>query len=436
MTNIFKPSFPFVPKKIPIYYGYIIVLMSIFAAIVTAPGQTVGVSVYIDYFIKSFHLSRAELSMAYMLGTIGSAMIIGRVGVWIDKWGSRSIAFFTAILLGTTLVFFSQLDKFAFEKKYHIIILLLVMIGFFSLRFLAQGVLFLISRTMLLKWFVNLRGRMSAIVGIFTTLAMSASPPLFNWLINIYGWRVSYLIMASIIGIICALIFWLLFRNTPEECGLKPDGIKRKNIAEDSEAECYQWTLSEAKATYAFWVFNLSLAMYSLLFTAFTFHVTSIFTQVGLSRHAAVTVFFPAACISLAIKLISGWLCDMEPWKSKLRYQLVIYLLALSVLCLGILLLKNNVLGRDLIIVSIGIATGLFVTLSAVCWPLFYGRKFLGGISGATTAYRIFFSAIGPYFFAVSVKLTGAYTTAVLICLVTVIILLCFALKADTPKRG
>ena len=212
MKNIFKPSFPFLPKKIPIYYGYIIILMAIFAAIVTAPGQTVGVSVYIDYFIKSFHLSRTEISMAYMLGTISSAMIIGRAGIWIDKWGSRIIGFFTAILLGATLVFLSQLDKFAFEKKYHVVILLLVIIGFFALRFLAQGVLSLVSRTMLLKWFVNLRGRMSAIVGIFTTLAMSASPPLFNWLISIYGWRVSYLIMGTIIGIICAVIFWLLFR--------------------------------------------------------------------------------------------------------------------------------------------------------------------------------------------------------------------------------
>jgi MFS family permease len=195
MTNIFRPSFPFLPKKIPIYYGYIIVLMSILAAIVTAPGQTVGVSVYIDYFIKSFHLSRAELSVAYMSGTIGSAMIIGRAGIWIDKWGSRIIAFFTAILLGATLIFFSQLNKFAFEKKYHIIVLLLVIVGFFALRFLAQGVLFLISRTMLLKWFVNLRGRMSAIVGIFTTLAMSASPPLFNWLIAIYFFGYYFVIL-------------------------------------------------------------------------------------------------------------------------------------------------------------------------------------------------------------------------------------------------
>jgi len=421
-------------RKLPIYYGYIIVLMSILAAVVTAPGQTVGVSVYIDYFIKSFHLSRTELSIAYMLGTIGSAMIIARVGVLIDKWGSRIIGFCTAILLGMTLIFFSQLDKFTFEKKYHIVIFLFVMVGFFALRFLAQGALSLVSRTMLLKWFVKLRGRMAAIVGVFTTLAMSASPPFFNWLISIYGWRTSYLIMGAIIGIICALIFWLLFRNTPEECGLKPDGVKQ-NIAEDTEAEGYQWSLSEARATYSFWVFNFCLSMYSFLFTAFTFHVTSIFGAVGLSRHAALTIFFPAACISVVIKLISGWLCDIEPWKSKLKYQLIMYLLSLFLLCIGILVLKNNILGRDLIIVGMGIATGLFVTLSAVCWPLFYGRKFLGTISGVNTAYRIFFSAIGPAFFAISVTLTGAYTSAVLFCLVAIIMLLCFALKADTPKK-
>ena len=34
--------------------------MSIFAAVVTAPGQTVGVSVYIDYFIESWEIYGQE----------------------------------------------------------------------------------------------------------------------------------------------------------------------------------------------------------------------------------------------------------------------------------------------------------------------------------------------------------------------------------------
>ena len=429
--KFFAPSVPFTPRKMPIYYGYIIVLAAIFAAIVTAPGQTIGVSVYTDYFIKYLHLSRTQLSLAYMIGTIGSATIIGREGVLIDKLGARFIGFWTIVFLGITLIFLSQLDKFAFLLP-KIIVFLCMVLGFFALRFLAQGVLSLVSRTMLLKWFVNLRGRMTSIVGVFTTLSMSASPPVFNWLIVKCGWQVSYLIMGLIIAIACGLFFWLLARSTPEECGLITDGFEHKKTKKETEIKEQNWTVQEAKATYSFWIFNLSFAIYSLLTTAFTFHITSIFAAAGLSRHVAVTIFLPIAVIAIVVKLISGWLCDIEPWRSKLKYQLVILLLALGLLCIGIFVLKS-VWGRDLVIISNGIATGFFVTLSAVSWPQFYGRKNLGAISGVNTAYRIFFSAIGPLFFALSVKLTGTYMSAIFLCFIVVMALSCLAVKADAP---
>lgn len=426
--NFFNPIFPFSPKKSPIYYGYIIVLMAVIAAVITAPGQTMGFSVYIDYFIKAFHLSRVQLSAAYMIGTIGSSLIIRRAGALIDKYGSRLIGFYAAVLLGATLIVFSKVDIFTYPG-FSLVVFLLTTLCFFGIRFLAQGVLSLVSRTMLMQWFMNLRGRMASITGVFTTLAMAAAPVVFNWLIMKFGWRNSYLIMGLVIGLFCAIIFWLFARSNPEECGLKPDG-KQRSVADTDERIIAErnYTLSEAKATYRFWIFNLSLAMYSFLLTAFAFHVTSIFSLAGLSRHLALTVFFPSACISLAVKLISGWLCDVPVLKSKLNYQLALYLFAMLLFCLGILLLRT-IWGRDLIIVGTGIATGLFVTVSAVCWPQFFGRKHLGSISGLNNAYRIFFSAIGPLFFAVSVKFTGGYATATSICLVFVILFMILALR-------
>jgi len=365
-----------------------------------------------------------------MLGTFGSAMIIGRVGVLIDKRGSRIVGCWATILLGITLVFFSQLDKFSLHN--HIVMFLLAMVGFFALRFLAQGVLSLVSRTMVLKWFVRLRGRITSIVGVFTTLAMSASPVLFNWLISIGGWRHSYLIIGGIIGTVATIMLWLLARNTPEECGLTTDGSAHKIIMGNNVVEERNWTLKEAKRTYTFWIFNLSMAMFSFLSTAFTFHITSIFSQAGLSRHVALTIFFPAACIAVVTKLISGWLCDIEPWRSKLKYQLIIMLAALVLFCIGTLILKS-IIGRDLIIAAMGISTGLFVTLSAVCWPQFYGREYLGAIMGINTSYIILFSAIGPLLFAASVQLTHVYTSAILFCLVVIMTLLLLTIKADAP---
>ena len=95
----------------------------------------------------------------------------------------------------------------------------------------------------------------------------------------------------------------------------------------------------------------------------------------------------------------------------------------------------GHILGRDLIIVGGGISTGLFVTLSAVCWPQYFGRKYLGSIMGTNVAYRIFFSAMGPVLFALSVRLTHSYAAAIWPYIAICVVLLVLTLKADQPQR-
>ena len=46
----------------PIYYGWVILIGGTLGSVMTSPGQTYAVSVFIDYFIEDLGLSRSLIS--------------------------------------------------------------------------------------------------------------------------------------------------------------------------------------------------------------------------------------------------------------------------------------------------------------------------------------------------------------------------------------
>ena len=73
----------------PFYYGWVIWLLSTAGILVSIPGQTMGMAVFTDHFIDALGLSRTELSLAYLVGTVGSSLFLTRAGRWYDWLGGR-----------------------------------------------------------------------------------------------------------------------------------------------------------------------------------------------------------------------------------------------------------------------------------------------------------------------------------------------------------
>ncbi len=435
---LFDPKFPFLPKG-KIYYGYVIIICAILAVIVSAPGQTIGVSVFIDYFIHALAITRTQLSMAYMIGTFTSAVLMAYAGRFIDDKGSRSVIFWTSIGLGFTLIGLSRMEWLSTHwitqsRHWHVIFLLSVLsIGFFFLRFLGQGLLSVLSRILILKWFVAGRGRVSGIVGIFATLAMSASPPLFNKMIQLMGWQQTYITLGAIIGTFFACFFWLFVRDTPESCHLSVDGPLFSGDGNNTAAVVRDWTLQEAKKTPTFWIFAIALSFYPFAMTAINFNIISIFQSAGWSRHAAISIFVPSAVVSIIVKLVSGYLCDHPLWRDRLKVQLAIYMGAVLTLCTGVLLLPVLHAAYYGLIGSMGIATGLYITLSSVCWGSFFGRLHVGSISSSAMSYAVFASALGPVFYSLLRDWLGGYRLPLLISLIIAALLFILSFWGDKP---
>ena len=60
---------------------------AVLASALTGPGQTIGVSVFIDHFVDDLSLSRPQVSTAYLIGTLTGSIFLPAVGRFIDRNG-------------------------------------------------------------------------------------------------------------------------------------------------------------------------------------------------------------------------------------------------------------------------------------------------------------------------------------------------------------
>ena len=426
-------NLPFKPSKWPFFYGWFIIFAAMVGTVASVPGQTFGVSAFTEHIIDALDINRTLLSAAYLFGTIGSAFLLTWGGKLYDKVGARLTALAAASGLGLILLYLSGIDTVSAklgavfgEDIKPWTTFAAITFGFLLLRFCGQGMLTMTSRNMLMKWFDHRRGLANGIMGSVVALTFSGTPFVFDAAISSFGWQASWMLMGIIVlGIICTFII-IFFRDNPEACDLLPDNGKGAKPGDPKHDPDQDYTLPQARKTPAFWVYNLSVAIHALYFTAFTFHIVSIFEQVGIGKTKAFAIFIPASAIAVVARITSGWISDHIP----LRLILFTFMTGVAISMGGVMLLATPV-GYYMIILGNGIAGAVFGLLSTITWPRLFGRTHLGAISGFHMSWVVAFSALGPFLFGLSLKYLDSYLTAIAACLGVLFILFLRALKLE-----
>ncbi len=411
-NHIISGNFPFPVKRSPVYYGWIIIVGGALGVIFSIPGQTMGVSVYTDHLILNLHLSRIQISTAYMIGTLLSSLVITKAGLFYDKFGARIAAAGAAFFLGLCIIFLSySVNITAFIHKLtslpvNGIAFALMILGFLGIRFFGQGVLTLVSRGMVMRWFEVHRGFAAAIMGIFTSFGFSYAPRILQALIDFSGWEKSWTLIGLFLIVLVLPFIIIIFRDSPEDCGMEiEEGVHIKTGSRPRTDEIKKdYTLDEAKKDPQLWFYLALLFYWALYNTAFTFHLTSIFTSLGKNTEEAVAIFLPISIIAVAARFFGSWLSDIVRIKH-IFYSMVIgtFIAALSIT------LPYNGLSKVLLITGMGISAGLFGIITSVTWPKLYGRKHLGAISGLGMSFMVAGSALGPWIFSLMENIWGHY---------------------------
>lgn len=429
-----RPDWPFDPRRVPFFYGWVVVVVATLGVLCSAPGQTIGVAVFTDDLMAVTGLSRVQISLTYLVGTMGGALFLPGAGRIYDRLGARTMTVVTAIAFGSTLLLLSQLDRaiaalhfLLSEEFFAIPVAFTVMAGsFFALRFLGQGVLTICSRNMMVKWFDARRGLANGVMGIMSSFGFSAAPVFFDVLIEEWGWKGAWQILGVSIIIGLAALAVVFYRDNPEECGMKPDGRQISNPSR-RRATGSDHTAAQVRATLAFWLIMLPMMVSSIYGTALPFHLVSIFAEAGLGRDSAISVFLPAAGIAVVSNFIGGWLSD----RTTLRWHLALFLVGIIVSNIGVLHLHLP-WGRYGIIVGSGLMGGMMRLLSTLAWPRYFGRRHLGAVNGFSMALGVSASAVGPSLFGLSLESLGSYHPA---CWTTIVLSMVFLILSPWARE-
>ncbi|MDG2061039.1 MAG: MFS transporter [SAR86 cluster bacterium] len=426
-----SPVWPFRPSKIPFFYGWVIWIISTLGILFSIPGQTMGLAVFTESFIDVLGLTRTQLSLAYLAGTLGSALFLAKAGKWYDQLGGRVMISAASIALSLMILYISFIDIIRLTLGGpSFISFLLILIGYFGVRFFGQGILTSCSRNVLLLWFVKRRGLVSGARSVFVSLGFSLAPLLLASLIATYGWRESLWILSLLGGVGFSFLALIFIRDNPESCGLRADGSDSKSD-EEFQLETPSQTLEQAKLNPIFWIYSLSLSMHAMFGTAIVFHIVAIFSEAGKTSSEAFSYFIPAAIFSTIANLCASWIAD----KISLKPILIIMLITFCFGSWGLINLELS-WGFWLLAFGFGVGGGLWGVISNLAFIRFFGPRHLGEISGFSTSLTVFASAIGPAAFSLGYDYFGTYTMSAKICLVFLIFLLGAALLLNQKEDG
>jgi len=415
------PSTKTKPKR-AVFHGWRILGFATLTAALTGPGQTLGVSVFIDHFIEDLALTRSEVSIAYLIGTMLGALTLPTVGRWIDRVGVRNAITIIGVAFSVALVAMSGVGGF-----------ITLAAGFTFIRLLGQGALSIASTVAVTHWFERRRG---FALGLYTTgasLLIGFTPVLLNQAIEFTSWRAAWIIAAVAILVTVVPIGRFGIISYPSDIGEVPDGHVAVAATKQVQPKRRSYTRAEAVRTVPFWIVLAGSAAAGAWSTALNFHQISLLGEAGLSSSAAALMFLPQVAGGSVAALAFGALTD----RVQARWLIPI---SMGLLATAMLLVQVVKPGPVVFVyaMTLGLSSGSARSIRAALLPKWFGTAHIGAISGLITLALVVGSAVGPVTFSLGRDWLGGYSsTAAWLSLVPIgVALAALTMLRDRPTKA
>ena len=396
------------PQAAVFFYGWVILLVAILAQILTAPGQTVGVSEFKDIYGERLQLTSRTVALYYCYGTALGSFALPLFGFLIDRMGCRFSLILVSFLLGITCLFCGVVSS-----------PLQMLLAFTFLRMLGQGALSLVASTLVSLWFKRKLALAYSVMSVGSGTGMMFIPYIFKPLFSSFELAFSFQVIALGIFLLIPLGWWLVI-DRPGRIGLSQDGDPREDNDEpvhdpssemgqagelpggESGAECStdparsqfhpdDFTFAEAISTRAFWIVTLAQSAWALIGTGLVFNRKSIFGALN-----AADFLVDLAVPGLFGAVIIGQILTGAAAKHFRHATLFASgSLGMAVAC-GLILLKTPV-AAFAGFMTFGFAQGIFVIMGQSLWADFYGRSHIGKIRGLVWMIVILASSLGGF---------------------------------------
>lgn len=389
-----------------IYYGYWLIVAAFMAQFVAAGVQNYIIGPFMIPMTESLGWTRTEFTLPRSLGQIIMAMTGFLIGGYVDRFGARRFMLAGTLILGAALFAMAYVSEL-----WH-----WVLLNGIALTFGAALIGNLVVNVTLAKWFVNFRGRAIAFAAMGVSFAGILLTPLATWLIDDFGWRTTWKILALITITLVGPVA-MMMRRTPEDYDLLPDGHSAADVASGKNAKALSdfdnsLTRRQAMSSYSFYFLVLAFGLFGITIQVMLLQTVPLMTDAGYTRSTAALMITITSVPALLSKPFWGWLIDgldARPLAS----------MSAALTGASLFIIVFAVQGQSLAwiyfgFVVLGFGWGGMIPLQEVIWANFFGRRYLGSVRSAALPFSILLTAGAPLATSYYFDIIGNYDGAIL----------------------
>ncbi len=385
------------------FYGYIVVLAEFFI-ILMMYGTRVGYGVFFKPMLTEFGWSRALTAGAFSLSMFMQGILGIIMGRFNDKLGPRIVMTSCGFFLGVGYLLMSQI-----HSAWQLYLFYVILIG------IGMGGVFVSIFSTIARWFVRKRSTMTGVVFAGLGIGHVLIPPFANWLISLYDWRLSYVIVGALVLIIVVSMAQLLKRDSGQ-IGQFPDGSSepfkpRFSVAGEGVS------LREAYINRQFWIIFVMHFCLGVCIVSMAVHMAPHTTDLGISPAIAAGMLSILGVSHMLGGLLMGNLGDRIG-----NRQIFVICFILTALSLFWLITINNVWMLSIFAFIYGFAGGGAATAESPLVADYFGMRSHGLIFGVMSCGFALGATAGPFITGFIFDLTCSYNLAFLFCAVLSII--------------
>jgi predicted MFS family arabinose efflux permease len=341
--------------------------------------MTPATGVFMAPLSAAFGWSRTELSAGITAAALISVIASPFLGMLVDRAGSRRVAIPGIVLTALAVAAFG-LANGSFVQW----LILWVLWG--SASILIQSNVWSVA---VASVFTHGRGLALGITLTGTALAQALVPPLANWLIADFGWRMSFVYLALGWGGLALLLSLLFLYDARDRHRLNT----RASSVNAVEGEGLPGlSIGQAWRDPQLWKIAISTVLILMITIAISVHQFPILVEAGLSRDYAAWLLSLFGIAAIIGKLVTGWLMDRfhGRWVGGFTFTTVGF---------GYVLLLEPFRSPALVLVAMilaGYAGGTKMQLCGYLTAQYAGLRNYGSIFGAMTSAIALASGIGP----------------------------------------
>lgn len=385
-----------------VYYGYWVLLGAFLLHFLDSGLYFYGFSVFYTPIREEFGWSAAVVAGAISFSRLEGGIEGPLVGYLIKRFGPRKIITIGVILTGLGYMAMIYVDS--------PFMLYLVYGGILSIGY-NMGFTHGLS-TLITNWFIKKRTRAMGLYALAAGIGGALIVPLISKSMVLYGWRTT--------AILCGLAFWVvglpasyLFRNSPEEMGLLPDGLSPEDYIDPETGESTvvddepEISTKDALKSVTFRRLLLAESLRTFLLGSIVLHQIPHLISIGLSADTAGGILGMMIFASIPGRVLFGFLGDRIKKNKLLAVTMIIQGIGVLVLAFA-----SNIIHVYAFVVIYGLTYGGCIPLLMAFRGDIFGRKNFAQMSGIMSPFRMIGNVIGPVLAGYLFDVTGSYKVA------------------------